>query len=138
MRPIADLIEEAVERLSGELLYAMAGRRAAQEIHGKWIDDYDRLQEQADPLTGAVLEAPGAIGMLTNEYGIDADVASCQVWQRLVAIGVSEAIATKAVERNSGSPAVVTCLPGKAGCVMPQPREGFDPVELPPSDRGSQ
>jgi len=101
-RPIHDLVEEAVERLSSEQLHAMAARRAAAELRAqgqlapKAPTDWDTCLKVDLNLTVRRLVE------LHSSFGIDADIASANLLPKLLGAGIPEDDALEALTRACG------------------------------------
>lgn len=100
---LQDLVEDAVGRLSSELLLAMAARKAAAEVRA--AEDAAIPLQTPDLATALAFDLTGTVSLLIDTYtkiGIDADIAAAYTYTQLVRAGVSEADALDVLSRITG------------------------------------
>lgn len=104
-RPMVDLVEEVVDKLTSEQLLAIAYRKRAIEQQGTQADEERRLAERADPATTALFEGKRSlsaqlrqIAEVYRSVGIDDDIIGAKVLASCDEAGIDLAEAMEAIE----------------------------------------
>ena len=101
-RPIADLVEEAVDALSSEVLYAMAARKASAELRGARETEPTASVDWDGCLKVDLNLTVRRLVELRSSFGIDTDIAAGHLLPRIIAAGISEVDALEALQRATG------------------------------------
>ena len=101
-RPIADLVEEAVDALSSEVLYAMAARKASAELRGARETEPTASVDWDGCLKVDLNLTVRRLVELRSSFGIDTDIAAGHLLPRIIAAGVTERDALSALRRVTG------------------------------------
>lgn len=100
---LEDLVEDAVERLSSEQLYAMATRKVAAELRS--AEDAAIPVQEPDLATALAFDLDGAVTQLVEpctQVGVDTDIAAAWLLPQLLRAGASEADALDVLSRVTG------------------------------------
>lgn len=100
---LKDLVEDAIERLSSEQLYAMGSRKAAAELRA--AEDAAIPVQPPDLATALAFDPTETVARFVGTYaaiGVDGDIAAAWLLSQLVHAGASEVDAFDVLHRVTG------------------------------------